>query len=204
MHPRDVRVPGVKWDTASKIGPRCGDHHPERQNIAVKTGDSNRRPPMTCRYPVLHSCRGAVGPPRLKELPLLQAAAPTVPKPSREAARRPWAANIWRTPRWESTGTRRNGPGAHNPNVRALSTVSCPSLPLRTRPVWPRQGGGHWFEPSIAHRRSACKSRGFGSRSVLRAFHNKVRSGRWRTLSVWSGPRLRRFMTRGVRHASSS
>lgn len=43
-----------------------------------------------------------------------------------------------------------------------------------------------------------------GSRSVLRAFHNKVRSGGRRTLSAWSGPRRRRSMTRAVRRALSS
>jgi hypothetical protein len=32
----------------------------------------------------------------------------------------------------------------------------------------PRQGGGHWFEPSIAHGRSACKSLGFGARDGRR------------------------------------
>ena len=42
------------------------------------------------------------------------------------------------------------------------------------------------------------------SRSVLRAFHNKVRVGGRRTLVAWSGQRLRRSMTRGARRVSSS
>ena len=42
------------------------------------------------------------------------------------------------------------------------------------------------------------------SRSVLRAFHNKVRTGGWRTFSAWSDLRLRQSMTRGASHALSS
>jgi hypothetical protein len=49
----------------------------------------------------------------------------------------------------------------------------CPSLPGHAHPVPPRQGGGHWFEPSIAHLESACKSASFRLLIVL-AWHFEV------------------------------
>ena len=64
----------------------------------------------------------------------------------------------WRTPgahlagkRWARWGTRRNPEG---PILQAVPALSCPSRPIRSHLVRPRQGGGHRFEPSIAHDRS--------------------------------------------------
>ena len=45
---------------------------------------------------------------------------------------------------------------------------------------------------------------GTGSRSVLRAFHNKVREGGRRILLAWSDPKLRRSMTRVARRVLGS
>src|SRR5271155_3042304 len=70
----------------------------------------------------------------------------------------------WRTAGAHLDGKRREMWGRRRkpeePSLQAVPPISCPSEPTRSHYVWPRQGGGHWFEPSIAHAANAPFLRG--------------------------------------------
>jgi hypothetical protein len=54
-----------------------------------------------------------------------------------------------------SEGIRGEGLEPAGPDTPTFAGICClfvTSLARAYPPVWPRQGGGHWFEPSIAHR----------------------------------------------------
>ena len=79
-------------------------------------------------------------------------------------------STAWRTPgahlygkRRESWGRCRNPEG---PILQVFPAFSCPALPAHSHPQPSRQGGGRWFEPSIAHYQSACKAAHSRKRSV--------------------------------------
>ncbi len=95
---------------------------------------------------------------------------------------------LWRTPgahldgkRREMWGRRQNPEG---PILQAVPAIACPSQPACSHPASPRQGGGHWFEPSIAHRRKALPIPGFwlfaflGPSVVPVWFHFRPEGGR--------------------------
>src|ERR1035437_3502287 len=92
--------------------------------------------------------------------------------------------------------------GVHRPLVsetvaRGASATTGRSRGFRTAPRSPRRSRRRSHRCSTRTPRWRYQR---GSRSVLRAFHNKVRSGGRRTLSVWSGLRLRR--SRSEEHTS--
>ena len=74
-------------------------------------------------------------------------------------------AHTWRTPRREQAARRVSVGQAVMARVQAFRARSCPPIPSVARLVPPRQGGGHWFEPSIAHQQASAseplQTRGF-------------------------------------------
>jgi hypothetical protein len=72
---------------------------------------------------------------------------------------------LWRTPGAHLDGKRRESWGRcwnpEGPILQAFPAFSCPALPAHSHPQPPRQGGGHWFEPSIAHDGKALLIAGF-------------------------------------------